>query len=142
MSEVRSEIQGTEDADDTVPPTDVFRVAGSSVIDAWTGYTIVDRCDASIEGLLRIARRAGRPIDVEVGVRSWFRIWPDGCQAAIREPASMARKRELDKRRCKATRRLRRKARRRETIRRITRPLTTVLLLPARRRRTRKRKLP
>ena len=82
----------------------MFRVAGSSVIDAWTGYTIIDRCDASIEGLLRIAHSAGRPIDVEVEARSWFCIWPDGCQAAIREPASMACKREIDQKRRKATR--------------------------------------
>ena len=74
------------------------------MIDAWTGYTIIDRCDASIEGLLRIAHSAGRPIDVEVGARNRFRIWPDGCQAAIREPASMARKREIDQKRRKATR--------------------------------------
>ena len=79
------------------------------MIDAWTGHTIIDRCDASIEiidrcdasieGLLRIAHSAGRPIDVEVGARNRFRIWPDGCQAAIREPASMARKREIDQKR-------------------------------------------
>ena len=119
----------------------MFRVAGRSVIDAWTGYTIIDRCDASIEGLLRIAHSAGRPIDVEVEARSWFCIWPDGCQAAIREPASMARKREIDQKRRKATRKLRRKARRREIIRKGTRPLINMLLLPVRRRRTRKRKL-
>lgn|GEM_PF-2224375 len=119
----------------------MFRVAGRSVIDAWTGYTIIDRCDASIEGLLRIAHSAGRPIDVEVGARNRFRIWPDGCQAAIREPASMARKREIDQKRRKATRKLRRKARRREIIRKGTRPLINMLLLPVRRRRTRKRKL-
>ncbi|WP_139738211.1 hypothetical protein [Actinomyces wuliandei] len=90
--------------------TPVYRAVGGTVVDAWSGSTLAERADTSAEGLLRLAEEAGRPVDVEVGRGRWVRLWPDGCQLAVREPASIARRRALDDRRRRQVRRDRRRA--------------------------------
>ncbi|WP_161923437.1 hypothetical protein [Actinomyces sp. 432] len=92
-----------------VPVTPIYVVDGTSVTDPWSGHWI-ERTDGSTAGLLRLARKAERPIDVRLN-GDWVRVWPDGAVLPVREPAALARRKALRKQRWREVRRQHAKAR-------------------------------
>ncbi len=97
------------EVDGAVPLTPIYIVNGTSVTDPWSGHAL-ERADGSTAGLLRLAARAGRPIDVKAN-GDWVRVWPDGTVLPVREPAALARREALRKQRWREVRRQRTKAR-------------------------------
>ena len=67
------------DADGAVPATDVYRLYGLTIVDAWTGHSVMDPLFGDMQGLEILTRRAGRPIDIEIEPRRWMRLWPDAA---------------------------------------------------------------
>lgn len=117
-------IHAVDDIDGAVPATGVYRLYGRSIVDAWTGHSVMDPLFGDMQGLETLTRRAGRPIDIEIEPRRWMRLWPDGTRLPIGEPASMARRRALHKKMVRNHRRTTRAERRRRIARAILRALT------------------
>lgn len=117
-------IRAAGDVDGAVPATGVYRLYGLTIVDAWTGHSVMDPIFGDMQGLKILTRRAGRPIDIEIEPRKWMRLWPDGTRLPIREPASMARRRALHKKMVRNHRRTTRAERRRRIARAILRALT------------------
>ncbi|CED92453.1 Hypothetical protein AAM4_2621 [Actinomyces succiniciruminis] len=103
------DISAVPEVDGAVPLTPIYVVNGTSVTDPWSGHAL-ERADGSTAGLLRLATRAGRPIDVKAN-GDWVRVWPDGTILPVREPAALARRKALRKQRWREVRRQRAKAR-------------------------------
>lgn len=123
-------IRAAGDVDGAVPATDVYRLYGRSIVDAWTGHSVMDPIFGDMQGLKILTRRAGRPIDIEIEPCRWMRLWPDGTRLPIREPASMTRRRALHKKMVRNHRRTIRAERRRRITRAILRTLTPPFMRP------------
>lgn len=123
-------IHAVDDIDGAVPATDVYRLYGRSIVDAWTGHSVMDPIFGDMQGLKILTRRAGRPIDIEIEPCRWMRLWPDGTRLPIREPASMTRRRALHKKMVRNHRRTIRAERRRRITRAILRTLTPPFMRP------------
>lgn len=102
-----------------VPATPVMAVYSGSMTDAWTGEVIGDRSDASLDNVIRMVKKKGRPVDVEAAPGRWIRVWPDATYLEVRQPKSITRLREMQDRRKKEVAKDARKKKVRALVKRI-----------------------